>query len=487
VTRNIAAVDLGAESGRVMLARFDGERLHLEEVHRFTNRPVLLHRHLFWNMLALWDETLVGLRKARQIAGTLDSIGVDSWAVDYALIDRAGYPIGYPYHYRDHRTDGMMEQVFAQIPYETLYQRTGIQMLPINTIFQLYAHIQAQPELFMQAHRLLMIPDLLHNWLCGSDTGERTNATTTQCWDPHTQSWATDILDSLGIPATIFPPIVEAGTVLGPILPELRAALGDVRVITPATHDTGSAIASVPVMHTKSWAYISSGTWSLIGVERQRPLITAEAQIANYTNEGGVFGTTRLLKNVMGLWLLQACQKVWSAQGYQRSYDTLLAEADDSPAFATMIDPDNARFLAPEDMPTTINAYLIERGQVALSTPASFARCIMESLVLRYCIEIEHLQQLTSQEIEVIHIVGGGARNYLINQWLADASGIVVIAGPAEATAIGNVLMQLVGLGELHTLTDIRALAVHQHTKTYVPDTRKRQPWDEQKTRFLAL
>jgi rhamnulokinase len=260
VTRNIAAIDLGAESGRVMLARFDGERLHLEEVHRFTNRPVSLHGHLFWNMLALWDETLVGLRKARQLAGTLDSIGVDSWAVDYALIDRAGYPIGHPYHYRDHRTAGVMEQVFAQIPRETFYQRTGIQMLPINTIFQLYAHVQSQPELFMQAHRLLMIPDLLHNWLCGSDTGEHTNATTTQCWDPHTRSWATDVLDSLGIPATIFPPIVEAGTVLGPILPELRTDFGDVRVIAPATHDTGSAIAAVPVTHTKNWAYISSGT-----------------------------------------------------------------------------------------------------------------------------------------------------------------------------------------------------------------------------------
>ncbi len=517
-TKNIAAVDLGAESGRVMLAHFTGDRLHMEEVHRFANRSVMLHGHRFWNILSLWDETLIGLRKARSIAGTLDSIGIDSWAVDYGLVDRAGYPLGYPFHYRDHRTDGVMEQVFAHVPRETLYQRTGIQMLPINTIFQLYAHAQLQPELFArpqgadiagghsggyvldmsaatryagpqgaQAYRLLLIPDLLHSWLCGSDSSERTNATTTQCWDATTQSWVIDILDGLGIPATIFPPVVEAGTTLGPLLPELRAELGNAQVIAPATHDTGSAIAAVPVTRGDNWAYISSGTWSLIGVERQQPLITPAARLANYTNEGGVFGTTRLLKNVMGLWLLQACQNVWASHGYQKSYDDLLAEANASTPFQALIDPDDARFLAPADMPEAINAYLVEHGQSSLHTSAAITRCIMESLVVRYHTEIKNLEKLTGTAIETIHIVGGGSRNQYINQWLADASGIPVIAGPAEATAIGNALMQLVGLGELRTLADIRSLASHSPTTTYTPDREKRARWDEQRTRFVSL
>ncbi len=507
-TRNIAAVDLGAESGRVMLARFDGDRLHMQEVHRFANRPVMLHGHRFWNILSLWDETLIGLRKARSIAGTLDSIGIDSWAVDYGLVDRAGYLLGHPFHYRDHRTDGVMEQVFAHVPRETLYHHTGIQMLPINTIFQLYAHMQLQPELFArpqgdtatryagmqvarlhgaQAHRLLLIPDLLHSWLCGSDTSERTNATTTQCWDATTQSWAVDILDRLGIPATLFPAVVEAGTALGPLLPELRAEMGNAQVIAPATHDTGSAIAAVPVTRGDNWAYISSGTWSLIGVERQQPLITPAARLANYTNEGGVFGTTRLLKNVMGLWLLQACQNVWSSHGYQKNYDMLLAEANASTPFQALIDPDDARFLAPADMPETINAYLIEHGQPSLHTPAAMTRCIMESLVVRYRMEIQNMETLTGTPIKAIHILGGGSRNRYINQWLADASGIPVIAGPAEATAIGNALMQLVGLGELRTLADIRSLASNSPTTTYTPDREKRARWDEQRARFAVL
>jgi rhamnulokinase len=489
-TKAIAAVDLGAESGRVMLARFDGERLHIEEVHRFANRPVMLHGHRFWNVLSLWDETLNGLRKARQFAGTVDSIGIDSWAVDYGLTDRPGYLLGHPFHYRDRRTDGVMEQVFASVPREMLYQRTGIQMLPINTIFQLSAHAQLQPDLLAQAHRLLLIPDLLHNWLCGSQISEYTNATTTQCWDAHTQLWASDLLDQLGIPPTLFAPVVQAGTALGPLLPSLQAELGNAQVIAPATHDTGSAIAAAPTTREDNWAYISSGTWSLLGIERRQPFITAEAMAANYTNEGGVFGTTRFLKNVMGLWLLQACQKVWLKQGVSRDqndYDVLLAEANAAQPFQAIIDPDDPRFLAPDDMPTAINSYLVEHGQPSIQTPAAMTRCIMESLVLRYCREIENLQRLTGTPIEVIHIVGGGARNIYINQWLADASGLPVVAGPTEATAIGNALMQLVGLGELRTLADIRALASHSPTTTFLPNTEQHSRWREQHARFAAL
>ncbi len=367
VTRNIAAVDLGAESGRVMLARFDGRQLSLEEVHRFPNRPVMVRGHRFWNILALWDEVLTGLRKARQVTGGLDSIGVDSWAVDYGLLDAQGLLLGLPFHYRDSRTEGVMAQVFARIPRDVLYRRTGIQFLPINTLFQLYAHERMQPGALAHAHRLLMIPDLLHGWLCGSLMTEQTNASTTQCWDPLAKTWTNDLLEQLSIPTSIFPPAIEAGVALGEVLPELRADLGAARVIAPATHDTGSAIAATPARFSRDWGYISSGTWSLVGVELARPIMTPEAQAANCTNEGGVFGTTRFLKNVMGLWLLQECRRHSAHNGYVTDYETLLAEVDAVSPFAALIDPDDPRFLAPQDMPDAINGYLQEHQQAPLS------------------------------------------------------------------------------------------------------------------------
>src|SRR5437899_2373298 len=263
-TRNVAAVDLGAESGRVILARYDGRSLGLEEVHRFPNRPITLHGHRFWNMLGLWDEILAGLRKARKLAGTLDSIGVDTWGVDYGLVDANGFLLGQSFQYRDSRTDGVMEQVFARVPRDVLYRRTGIQFLPINTLFQLYAHERMQPGELAHADRLLLIPDLLHSWLSGSRTSELTNASTTQCWDPIARAWVTDLLEQLAIPTSMLPPVVEAGTPLGEVLPEWRSDLGTARVIAPATHDTGSAIAATPVQLSGGWGYISSGTWSLV-------------------------------------------------------------------------------------------------------------------------------------------------------------------------------------------------------------------------------
>src|SRR5581483_7783555 len=316
-TRNLAAVDLGAESGRVILARFDGQNLGLEEVHRFPNQPVMMRGHRFWNMPGLWNEVLVGLRKARQLAGRLDSVGVDTWGVDYGLVDRNGLLLGLPFQYRD--------------------QRTGIQFLPINTLYQLYAHERMQPGDLGRAHRLLLIPDLLHNWLCGSELSEYTNATTTQCWDPVAGVWATDLLDQLAIPSALLPPVVEAGTLLGEVLPEWRDDFGVTKVVAPATHDTGSAIAALPAQHADGWGYISSGTWSLVGVELPQPVMPQESLSANFTNEGGVFGTTRYLKNIMGLWLLQECQRICRRDGHPVDYDMLLAAVDAVPAFAALI------------------------------------------------------------------------------------------------------------------------------------------------------
>ena len=486
-TCNIAAIDLGAESGRVMLARFDGQRLSLEEAHRFANKPVMLHGHRFWNILALWDETLAGLRKARQLAGSLDSIGVDTWGVDYGLVDTRGFLLGQPFHYRDHRTDEMLDQVFARISRDVLYKRTGIQFLPFNTLFQLYAHERIQPGELAHAHRLLMIPDLLHNWLCGSMVTERTNATTTQCWDPIAGAWVTDLLERLDIHTSMLPPVVESGTVLGEVLPELRDDLGVARVIAPATHDTGSAIAATPVSRTDGWGYISSGTWSLVGVELQHPVMTPEALAANCTNEGGVFGSTRFLKNVMGLWLLQECQRRWARDGHITDYDTLLADVDGVPPFAALIDPDDPRFLAPEDMPAAINMQLLEHGQAPLSAPAAFARSIMESLVLRYREVFHHISRLTGAIINGVHVLGGGSRNTRLNQWLADALDVPVIAGPYEATAHGNALMQLVGLGELHNLAEVRAIAQNAPTHVFSPQTAQLIQWREAAQRFGTM
>ncbi len=310
-TRNLAAVDLGAESGRVILARFDGRNLDLEEVHRFPNQPVMVRGHRFWNMPGLWNEVLAGLRKARQLAGKLDSVGVDTWGVDYGLVDSNGLLLGLPFQYRDQRTHGVMEQVFARVPRDLLYRRTGIQFLPINTLYQLYAHERMQPGDLDRAHRLLLIPDLLHNWLCGSELSEYTNATTTQCWDPLAGAWATDLLDQLAIPSALLPPVVEAGTLLGEVLPEWRDDFGVTKVIAPATHDTGSAIVALPAQHADGWGYISSGTWSLVGVELPQPVMTQESLSANFTNEGGVLAQRATSKT---LWDCGCCKSV-SASG----------------------------------------------------------------------------------------------------------------------------------------------------------------------------
>jgi rhamnulokinase len=487
VARTMAAVDLGAESGRVMLARYDGSHLTLDEIHRFPNRPVTVRDHRFWNLLGLWDEMLAGLSKARQMAGRLDSIGVDTWGVDYGLVNSQGLLQAQPFHYRDHRTNGVMEQIFAQLPRETIYARTGIQFMPINTLVQLYVHQRQQPGELRDAYRLLLIPDLLHSWLSGELVCERTNATTTQCWDPVAGEWATDLFYQLEIPTALLPPVVEPGSILGEVLPEWRAELGAARVIAPATHDTGSAIATTPVTQREGWAYISSGTWSLVGAELSQPLMSTEALAGNWTNEGGVFGTTRFLKNVMGLWLLQECQRAWARERQAQDYDSLLAEIDRAPAFAALIDPDDSHFLAPEHMPQAINDYLREHGQLPLQAPSEVTRCIMESLVLRYSEVLRQLERLTGITINGVHVLGGGSRNTRLNQWLADAFGIPVIAGPTEATALGNAFMQLVGLSELQTLAEIRAVAQHVPTQRFEPRVGQRSVWDEAAGRFAAL
>jgi rhamnulokinase len=486
--RNLAVVDLGAESGRVFLASYDGTHLSFREIHRFFNRPVRILGHLYWNLPALWQEILTGLRQARTTAGELHSVGVDSWGVDYGLFDASGQLLGLPFHYRDTRTDGLMQQVSARMPHEQIYAHTGIQFLPFNTLYQLVAHTRSQPGLFACVDRLLLMPDLLHYWLSGERVSEYTNATTTQFWSVPQKRWSTELLEALELPTYILPPVVEPGTDLGPLLPELAQELGaGVRVIAPATHDTGSAVAGIPAGSTPGWAYVSSGTWSLVGLELPAPLI-AHGLADTFTNEGGIFSTVRYLRNVMGLWLVQECRNTWAREGAEYSYEDLVRLSLEAPAFGPLLNPDEPAFLHPGDMPARIRQHLIEHGQAVPETPGAMIRCVLESLVLRYRQVLEIAALASGTPLHTVHIVGGGAQNTQLNQWLANATGLPIVAGPVEASALGNALMQLVGLGELHNLEEARRLsrAVTQ-TRLFSPEAGERAGWDDAYGRFLAL
>jgi rhamnulokinase len=486
--RNLAVVDLGAESGRVFLASYDGTRLAIQEMHRFPNRAVSILGHLYWNVPTLWQEILQGLRQARMAAGELHSVGIDGWGVDYGLLDASGQLLGLPFHYRDTRTESMMQRVFARVSRETLYSRTGIQFLPFNTLYQLAAHYQQQPGLFAYIDRLLMVPDLFHYWLSGERVGEYTNATTTQMWSVPQKRWCPELLDTLGIPAHILPPVVEPGTNLGPLLPELAEELGaGVRVIAPATHDTGSAIAAIPANDAAGWAYVSSGTWSLVGLELPAPLLTSGLADA-FTNEGGIFSTVRYLRNVMGLWLVQECRNTWARAGEDYSYEELVRLSQQSPAFGALLKPDEPAFLPPGDMPARIRRHLGEHGQPVPDTPGGIVRCILESLILRYRQVLEMASQASGTTLHTVHVVGGGAQNTLLNRWLTDATGLPVVAGPVEASTLGNALMQLVGLGELNSLAEVRSLARSvTQTQLFLPQPGERARWDDAYARFLAL
>jgi rhamnulokinase len=447
------AFDLGAESGRAISARLRAGVLDIREIHRFANEPVRVNGSLHWDVLRLWFELRRGLEASG--AGPLESLGVDTWGCDYALLGEGGRLIENPYHYRDARTDGMMAQVFQRVPAEDIYAVTGIQFIPINALFQLYAACQLTPRLIEAASTLVTIPDLLNFWLTGRIASEYTNATTTQFVDARTRGWATGLLERLGLPTRLLPPIIEAGTVVGELSPEACASLAGTPVVAPACHDTGSAVAAIEGGGGR--AFLSSGTWSLLGTEVPAPIISPRSRELNFTNEGGVSGTTRLLKNIAGMWLLQACRRSWSAAGQSYEYDELLAAAaDERYAFDVLFDPDHPAFLHPPDMPAAIAAYCRETGQPEPDGPPAFTRAILESLAFKYRFVIESIEELTGRKIEDLQIVGGGSRNRLLNQFTADATGCTVIAGPVEATALGNVAMQMVGTGAVGSIAEAR-------------------------------
>ena len=472
---DLIAVDLGNESGRIFSVRFDGKRVQSAERHRFANVPVMVANTLYWDVLRLWHEIEHGLAAAQ--LETAASIGVASFGVDFGLLDRRGQLLANPIHMRDKRTEGVLEHVLALVPRHELYERTGIGFYVINTLYQLVALQRDAPELLDLTHTLLTMPNLITYWLTGEKINEFTHTTTTQCYNPTLGDWDRDLLRRLDLPTHFLPTVVQPANLIG--------LYQRVPVFTVASHDTASAVVAVPA-ETPHFAYLSSGTWSLLGVETQRPILSRAAMEANVTNEGGAFGTFRPLKMVMGLWLVQQCRARWQAQGLDVAYETLLSEAQQAAPFSALIDPDDPSFFAPGDMPARIAAFCEATDQPVPETQGGMLRCIFESLALKYRHVLAQIVEATGAQVDVLHVVGGGAQNALLCQMTADALGKTVYAGPIEATALGNALVQLVALGELNDLADVRAVVrasypPTRYTPSYLSD------WEVAYARFRQL
>jgi rhamnulokinase len=483
------ALDLGAESGRAVVGHYDGRSLQLEEIHRFPNGPVLVNGHLHWDALRLLSETKTGIRMAVQKYGkAIVSLGLDTWGVDFGLLDVQGNLLGNPYHYRDSRTDGMVEEVCERVPRDKVFEHTGIQFMQLNSLYQLYSMRATQSPLLEIAHTFLTMPDLFSFWLTGRKVCEFSNATTTQCYDPRKKTWAIELLEGLDLPTSLFGEIVPPGTLLGDLLPDVASELvvDPIPVIAPACHDTGSAVAAVPASE-RDYAYISSGTWSLMGVEVDEPVITAQSLEYNFTNEGGVCDTFRLLKNIMGLWLVQECRREWARAGESYDYDALTQMAANAPPFGSIVDVDDHTFLAPGDMPNKIRRYCQGSGQAVPQSKGEVLRCALESLALRYRWVLDKLEAMMGRTIVVVHIIGGGMQNALLCQFAADAMQRPVIAGPIEATAMGNMLMQALALGYIDSLSEGREVVRNSFQVGTFEPSGPADPWEEAYGRYLGL
>ena len=481
------ALDLGAESGRAVIGTLQDGRLSLREIHRFPHRILRLGSSLHWDFYGLWGHMVESLRRARAEGETLCSLGLDTWGVDFGLLDVHGHLIGLPYSYRDARTKGAPESFFARIPKEKVYRLTGIQILPLNTLYQLEAMRRDVPETLKAARRLLFMPDLFHRFLCGAEFSEFSFATTTQLLNPRKRDFDPELLFALGLSRELFAPMVEPGTVIGTLNEELGRETGlyGLPVVAVATHDTASAVAAVPALG-EDWAYLSSGTWSLLGYEAPEPVITDASLAMNVTNEGGLAGSFRILKNITGLWLLQECRRVWERQGSVTDYAELVSQAEDAPPLQTLLDPDDPAFLAPADMTKTIRDYARESGQPIPESIGALTRAILESLALKYRYVLEQLETLRKRPFRVIHVIGGGSQNAALCRFTAQATGRTVLAGPVEATAIGNLLAQAMARGCVKSHAELRAIVRDSfELKTYAPQDDA--SWDQAYRRFLAL
>jgi rhamnulokinase len=468
-SRSWLAFDLGAESGRAFTGSLTSGILTIKEIHRFANEPLVCGGSLHWDVERLWQEMRQALASAD---GNVEGIGVDSWGVDYALLDAKGELVENPHHYRDVRNPPAMAAAHELVSREEIYGETGIQFLPFNTIYQLFAAKRQSPEIFRTAKQLLMIPDLFNYWLTGKTACEYTDATTTQLVNPRTRCWSQKLIERLGFPSHLFGEIVEPGTIPG------RAGTP---VIATASHDTASAVASVTARDNT--VFLSSGTWSLLGIELDAPVLTSDALALNFTNEGGVAGTTRLLKNVMGLWMLQCCKRSWAAAGHDHEYAALIDDAMLQPAFEMLIDPDDPTFLNPPDMPAAIDAYCRRTQQPRPNSPGAYARAILESLALKYRSVIAGIEKLTGNRITQIHVIGGGSKNRCLNQFTADATGRRVIAGPSEAAVLGNLGVQMMATGAAGSLKEMRAI-IERSFRTEVYEPADHEVWRRESERF---
>lgn len=463
--KSYIAVDVGASSGRLVVGHFDGERLRLEEIHRFENGPVEAGDHLHWDLLSQWAQICRGLRAAgAKFGDRVASVGVDTWGVDYALLGPGDELLGNPYHYRDSRTNGMMEKAIAILGREKIFRRTGVQFMPFNTLYQLLATKLGRSQLMDIAETMLMMPDVFHWLLSGVKCNEMTEASTTQFYNPVERDWAWNLLSELALPSFFLGRIVQPGTKLGPLRDRLAAETGltSASVVLPGSHDTASAVMAVPAAGrigvTPNWCYISLGTWALMGVESPQPVLSDAVMRYNFTNEGGVGGTTRLLKNISGLWLVQECRRVWNSNGENLDWEAINQLAAAAPPSPALIDPDAPEFLAPTNMPEAICDHCRKKGQPVPSDKGAIIRCVLESLAHKFRETLYKCEELVGGKLETIHIVGGGTQNKLLCQMTADACGRRVLAGPVEATAIGNIMMQAVGLRDVASIAQAREI-----------------------------
>ena len=485
------AADLGAESGRVIAGLWNGRRLRLEEIHRFANGGVYIGETFRWDVLRLWAEIQNGLALAgKKFGKKIVSVGADTWGVDFVLLNKQDEMLGQPYHYRDARTRDALERTVKKTPRAEIFAQTGLQFMEINSLYQLLAWKKDSPEILDAAHTLLFMPDFLHWAMCGAKRAEFTIASTSQCVNPLTREWALPLLRKIGLPTHFLPKIVPPGTTLGKFRRSLaeRTGLAGVKVVAPPSHDTASAVVGVPTANTgqANWAYLSSGTWSLMGVEVRKAVLTPRALKLNMTNEGGIDGTYRLLKNIMGLWLMQQCKKSFDAAGRKHDYAQLSALAAQAKPFRSIVNLNDPRFLNPPDMPAMIRDYCRETRQPVPRTEGELVRSCYESLALKYCETLGALEELTGEKIEVIHIVGGGSQSKLLNQFTADACQRPVIAGPVEATAMGNLLTQIRADGELGSLAEMREV-VNQSTSVACYDPPVEPAWNAAASRFAEL
>jgi rhamnulokinase len=487
------AVDIGASSGRHVAGLFDGQRLLLDELYRFENGPVTANRTLYWNLLSQWQHILAGMRAAHAKHGDrVASVGVDTWGVDYALLGRNDELLGNPVCYRDSRTDGMFEHAFSTVPRDQIFAHTGLQFMQINTLYQLLAMQRANSSMLEAAETMLLMPDVFHWLLSGVKSVEMTNATTTQFFNPTKGRWATELFDQFNLPTRILGDIVQPGTKLGTLTEAVANTIGMSRipVVAPGTHDTASAVMAVPAASQPGvrpdWCYISSGTWSLMGVEVPQPVINEKCLALNFTNEGGIGGTSRLLKNICGLWLVQECRRVWNEAGKSYSWDHLTAAATASEPLASFINPDDPGFLAPNDMPAAIREFCRRTNQPVPADEGAVIRCVLESISMQYRRVLGWLEELIGGRIETIHIVGGGANNRQLCQMAADACNRRVLAGPTEATAIGNLMMQAVAAGEVASIAEAREVIRRSFSvDEFLP--RNTDAWDPAYPRYLEI